>query len=225
MEGVYYFIPACVHPAYNTFMQAPQAKILRNSICQQRKAVTSEDARVHARSISHRLAKLPCYQRAQRIALYISCAGEVDTKYIVNNAWARGKQLYLPVIRHIRGPELLFAPYNPGSRMKTNCFSIPEPQVSPAKLLKPHQLDIVITPLVAFDVHCGRIGMGGGYYDRSFAFLQQQRRWQHPKLVGIAYELQQIPDCEPEWWDVSLHYVVTENRLYSRPAAKFLFIK
>lgn len=169
---------------------------------------------IHSLSIKNTLAKLPCYRKAKKIAIYLSCGGEVQTSLIIKDALAHNKQVYLPVLHHLHGPALLFAPFGANTNLRINRFHIPEPIVVQRKLLKPSELDLVITPLVAFDENCSRIGMGGGYYDRSFAFTDHSKQWQHPKLIGIAYELQKVHNFTPEPWDIALHKIVTEKHLY-----------
>jgi 5-formyltetrahydrofolate cyclo-ligase len=92
-----------------------------------------------------------------------------------------------------------------------NRFKIPEPRFEKNRLIAPELLDLVITPLLAFDGKGHRIGMGAGFYDRTFSFLNRSPRPSKPLLCGLAYAFQQVADTEPEGWDVSLDYVVTEE--------------
>ena len=197
-------------------MLSQTLKQLRKSIISERKAIDPAYSSSCALEIKNTVTRLRCYHQAKKIALYISHGGEVETSLILNDALARGKQVYLPILHNNRGASLLFAPYDQNTQLKLNRYNIPEPDVASCKLIKPRNLDMVITPLVAFDHNCERIGMGGGYYDRSFAFINHLKQWQHPKLTGVAYEFQKINDCEPSSWDIPLHYVVTENCLYSK---------
>jgi len=96
--------------------------------------------------------------------------------------------------------------------LEPNFYGIPEPR--PIELIDPRTLDLVLTPLVAFDGSGHRIGMGGGYYDRSFAFLRRRRYWRKPHLLGLAYELQKLPAIIPNDWDIPLDAVATEARIY-----------
>jgi 5-formyltetrahydrofolate cyclo-ligase len=73
------------------------------------------------------------------------------------------------------------------------------------------KLDLVLTPLVAFDKNCQRIGMGGGYYDRTFSFLRARQQLLKPKLVGLAFACQQVPEIPANPWDIRLYSVITES--------------
>lgn len=121
----------------------------------------------------------------------------------------------LPVL-HEDG-RLRFAPWRAGDPVVANRHGIPEPDVATEALLAPEQLDLVVVPLVAFDARCHRLGMGGGWYDRSFAFRHQTAA--PPWLVGAGFAFQQSDgDLPREDWDVQLDAVCTERATYLRPA-------
>lgn len=130
---------------------------------------------------------------------------------IIERCWACGKHVYLPVLSSDRHGRLEFARYLPDSRMLPNRFNIPEPQVVPGSLVSARALDLALTPLVGFDSTGGRLGMGGGYYDRTFAFLRNRRHWKKPHLIGLAYDFQRVSHLERKAWDVPLEAVVTET--------------
>jgi len=138
--------------------------------------------------------------------------GEIDPYPLLQALWALGKIIYLPVLVPFSRQKLWFAKYAPSDRLVLNRFGIPEPVRR--RLIKPCALDLVLTPLVAFDSRGHRIGMGGGYYDRSFAFLRRRRHWRKPRLLGLAYELQKLPGIIPNDWDIPLDAVATEARIY-----------
>jgi len=69
----------------------------------------------------------------------------------------------------------------------------------------------VLVPLVGFDLSRNRMGMGGGFYDRSFAHRRDNNG--KPLLIGVAYDIQQADTVYPEWWDVKLDIIVTESRI------------
>lgn len=148
--------------------------------------------------LSHKITSTPYYQQSQHIAFYTALKGEIELGPIIKKAWAQGKSCYLPVVS---GQGLCFVRYRPTSIMRANRFGILEP-IGEAQIA-PKQLDLVLMPLVAFDQQCHRIGMGGGYYDRTFS-----QRKTSPLLVGVAHRCQQTQHITPESWDVPLDKVI-----------------
>jgi len=152
------------------------------------------------------------FQTARHIAVYIAMDGEIDPAELIAHARTAGKTLYLPVLEHADDGILEFAPWQPETPLYPNRFRIPEPRVSAESLRAAQDLDLVLTPLVAFDVHGNRLGMGGGYYDRSFAFLKTGVR--KPLLIGLAYEFQRVSVLPAEPWDVPLAGVASDGGFY-----------
>lgn len=98
--------------------------------------------------------------------------------------------------------------------MTPNRFGILEPDIQHNRIMHPRSLDIVIVPLVAFDVQRNRLGMGGGYYDRTFEASRVRSEWKRPRLIGVAHELQKQKLLATRSWDISLDAVITEEGLY-----------
>ena len=106
-----------------------------------------------------------------------------------------------------------FAEITPGSHFKPNRFGIPEPVVDATDLHSAEALDIILLPLVAYDLHGHRIGMGGGFYDRTLAFTRSCPYDQRPELIGLAHEFQYDDKIEPAPWDINLDSLATEKRM------------
>lgn len=160
------------------------------------------------------------YQRARYLAAYWPADGELDPRPLIRAALKRGKRVYLPVLRRgfgpDAGPRLWFARHLPGERMRVNRFGIPEPRISAGRLRPVRRLDLLLLPLVGFDRAGRRIGMGGGYYDRTLAYLQTGRLWRRPRLIGLAHECQRVRRIAARPWDVPLDAVVTEAGCHRR---------
>jgi 5-formyltetrahydrofolate cyclo-ligase len=92
-----------------------------------------------------------------------------------------------------------------------NRYGIPEPASVADGWLRGRDLDVVLAPLVAFDDTGHRLGMGGGFYDRSFGIIGRRAAWRRPFFVGLAYEFQHVDALAARRWDVPLHAVVTER--------------
>jgi 5-formyltetrahydrofolate cyclo-ligase len=163
-----------------------------------------------AAALAARIIALPEFARARRIAAYAAVNGEISLDPVIERALADGKSVYLP---NLDRETLRFSPYFHGQKMRVNRFRLLEPDVGDDEMLAPQELDLVLAPLVVFDAARSRIGMGGGYYDRSFAFRKDPAR-PAPVLIGVAHELQKVERIEPESWDVRLDKIVTDAATY-----------
>lgn len=137
----------------------------------------------------------------------------MDPAALLLDAIADGKRLYLPRVPFQHDGALQFFTWDPDSAMQSNRLGIPEPVETESTRIAPEKLDLVLAPLLAFDLHGHRLGMGGGYYDRTFAFLKSGAH-ARPMLLGLAYEFQRLENIPQASWDVPLAGVVTECRSY-----------
>jgi 5-formyltetrahydrofolate cyclo-ligase len=150
-------------------------------------------------------------RRARRVACYLANDGEMDVGPVMDLLRASGGRVFLP---SLHGRELWFFPYDNGTPLRANRFGIPEPELSAQNRCRPRDLDLVLMPLVAFDTAGNRLGMGGGYYDRTFSYLRNRVTWKKPLLIGIAYEFQRLESLPSQPWDIALHGVATERQVY-----------
>ena len=187
-------------------------KDLRHEMRARRRALDAASCTAAAQKLATRVADLACYRSARHIAGYRAVEGEMDPAPLMQRADHAGKRLYLPRLAARRTRTLQFMRWTPGTRMQPNRIGIPEPADDKDGEIPPAMLDLVLTPLVAFDRHGQRLGTGGGYYDRTFAFLKGGTT--RPLLLGLAYEFQLLEHIEPRPWDVPLNGVVTEQQVY-----------
>ena len=119
------------------------------------------------------------------------------------------KTVYLPVLHPLGHQTLLFYRYQPNQPMPLNRYGIPEPEWRRQRAARAWSLPLVFTPLVAFDSQGNRIGMGGGYYDRTFD--RSRCRVKHTHLTGLAYQFQEVGLLKAEPWDTPLAAIVTDG--------------
>lgn len=186
---------------------------LRQRLRQQRRQLSLEQRELAAKNLLQQLKKLPLYQTAQHIALYLENDAEISTRFILEDAWTLKKNCYLPILSADPNNSLSFMPYQRDTSMVANQFGILEPVFVSEHAISPQQLDLVFCPLVAFDQQGNRLGMGGGFYDKTFAFTKQTPSTT-PSLIGLAYELQKISRIPSDDWDVALTGVVTDKHYY-----------
>lgn len=146
--------------------------------------------------------------QAATVAVYLSDGNEPDLDALIDALWQHKQRVVLPGLPPF-GRQLRFLEYRPGSRLRQGRFGLWQPQRG--GVISPRHIDLVLLPLVGFDPAGNRIGQGGGFYDRSFAFRREPRRWRHPKLVGVAYDLQRVASLPRQPWDVPLDAVVTDT--------------
>ena len=182
-------------------------KALRQSLRQKRRSI-STSKRVHfAMSLAHQVKKLANFQNGQKIAIFLPNDGEIDPKYIQNFLKKRQIGIYLPILVD---KSLKFAKI--GKNFRKNRFGIPEPKNT--QILSANRMNIIFMPLVGFDKNKNRIGMGGGFYDRTLGFKQRQKSFNNPKLYGLAFDCQQVDKLEAQPWDVKLDAVITPSSIY-----------
>ena len=195
------------------FMKSQSPQSLRRAIREERRTLSAGDHRSYSEQICQHIARSPQFRRARRIALYLPNDGEIDLRPLISEAWLRNKRCYLPVLMPFHENRLWFAPLERAERMVLNRFGISEPDRNWYQMVKLWSIDLLLMPLVAFDEGGNRMGMGGGFYDRSFAYLRQRRQWRKPHLLGTGFELQRVDRLPHQPWDIPLHSVVTERGL------------
>ena len=157
--------------------------------------------------IAERVVRSHEFMACKTIACYLSSYDEVDTSYIIERAWCANKRIFAPVVADKHG--MFFRQLLPETRLEKSRFDLWEPASGPT--INANRVDMVVTPVVAFDDKNYRIGMGGGYFDRCFSFLKHRQHWLHPKLIGVAFECQRVEKIDPNPWDVRLYSVTTER--------------
>ena len=190
-----------------------QRNQLRKTLRHERKLLDAETQLQHAMRLAKQLSDCDLFKRSKKIAVYLPEDGEIDPGFLIHTAWRAHKKIYLPVLAPFSS-RLYFAPYTKQSNMQLNRFQIAEPDVHPRFWLKPQQLDLILMPLVGFDEQGNRLGMGGGFYDRSLQFTRYRKGQHSPYLVGLAHQLQQVNQLPHEAHDIPMQMLATEQRLY-----------
>ena len=159
------------------------------------------------------------FHHSRRIAFYLASDGEPDLRPLIELAWRRRKACFVPILDKIIARRLFFAPFHPGQVLRHNRFGILEPVPHAHERLRSGRLDLVLMPLVGFDEQGHRIGMGGGFYDRTLAYLRPRRHRPRPHLMGIAFECQRLEHIPAQPWDIPLQSIATPDRLLLCPAS------
>ena len=187
---------------------------LRRELRDRRRALTAPTRIAAAESLADRLLSLPFFgAEASPPSGYVAGYWAMDGEIGLHAFQVRlpSSLIYCLPMLHPDGL-LRFAPWNPGDALVTNRHGIPEPDVQPDDALEAGQMTLVVLPLVGFDAGCQRLGMGGGWYDRSFAFRHAQAA--PPWLAGAAFDVQRVDAITAEAWDVRLDAVCSERATY-----------
>ena len=187
---------------------------LRRMLRKARRALTPSEQRQAALGVYRQLAQHPLFRRAKHISLYLPTDGEIDPRLLLRAAQRRGKATYLPVLSAWPRTKMVFQRVRPGEKLLPNRFRILEPRVNISRQRKVWALDLVLLPLVGFDDAGGRLGMGGGFYDRSLAYLARRQCWRKPTLLGLAHECQKVERLVQASWDVPLAGTVSDKGWY-----------
>jgi 5-formyltetrahydrofolate cyclo-ligase len=179
---------------------------LRKTLRQRRRSLTAYQQQQAAKQIALRLINSPLMAKCQKIGFYLAMDGEISPHYLLRLALARGKSCYLPVLRRFPKSELGFVKITATSRLYRHDFGMKEPRQRPRLFI--NQLDLVCMPLVGFNKQGHRLGMGGGFYDRSLARCQNKRLMK----LGLAHDCQEVDALINQPWDIPLHGVVTATQ-------------
>jgi 5-formyltetrahydrofolate cyclo-ligase len=186
---------------------------LRTEMRARRRRLTQVEQHAAALRLARIVTSSHLFRRSLHISFYIANDGELNPAPLMQWAASVGKHCYLPVITKTQ--RLWFAPYRFGDPLAFNRYRIPEPSRQDLPLVRAQVLDLILVPLVAFDELGNRLGMGGGFYDRSLAYLRHRRHWHKPRLMGLAHEFQRVPTLGRETWDIPMDVIATDAGLYS----------
>jgi len=200
-----------VHKLIN--LKKVQRQKLRSEFRNKRQALSGEQQFAAASKLLKTCVASTTLAQATTIACYIANDGEIDPMAIIDYCWQQSKCVLLPVLHPFNQEHLLFVKYRPNSPTRKNCYGIEEPIVTVANLCPLVNIDLILTPLVAFDVEGSRLGMGGGYYDRTLAPIR--RDLLPTQLIGLAHSCQQTDLLLTSSWDIPLDGIATPDHFFS----------
>jgi len=180
---------------------------LRRAAKNARAGLSVEQRRQASEKIASKIIASDLFDGAQNIACYIPLDTEVSTWPIIRRAWDMKKRVFAPVTK--KNFQMVFCEFTDTGGLEANKWGLQEPKAGKRANLK--QLDVVIAPVVAFDMNRNRIGMGGGFYDRAFSFLGDADDTIKPVLIGVAFDCQNVEKISPNPWDIRLFRIITES--------------
>ncbi|MEJ2688529.1 MAG: 5-formyltetrahydrofolate cyclo-ligase [Deltaproteobacteria bacterium] len=180
---------------------------LRRQILTERDSLSPEFRSAASLAITDRLWPLEPFAEANTLFTYVNFRSEPETGTIIHRALAAGKVVTVPYT--VIGSHLLACRIkDPALELRPGYCSIPEPDPATSPPVAPRSIDVVLLPGSVFDLQGGRLGYGGGYYDRFLA-----REAPQALRIGLAFEKQVVDKLPLELHDIPLHLLVTEERL------------
>jgi 5-formyltetrahydrofolate cyclo-ligase len=195
--------------------QSAARRALRKQMREARQRLTRRQRRDASLAIAQSALRAGLLKSGLKVAAYVAVRHEADLAVLMARARAIGCRLYLPRVSNQRTGRMEFHRFAGLRNLKRSSLGLLEPACT-APRLPPRELDRVFVPLSAFDAAGRRLGTGGGFYDRRFAWLARGRSWRKPRLVGVGYEVQRVPRVPAEPWDVVMDAIVTERGVLRR---------
>jgi 5-formyltetrahydrofolate cyclo-ligase len=186
---------------------------LRLDLRTRRQSLSRQQQTVAASQLMRRLIQLPAFRNARHLAAYIASDGEISPATLLRYAGLIKKHCYLPKISTAAATNSMrFYCYHYRQTLRQNRYGIGEPSGLHRQAQAANKLDIVLLPLTGFDKAGQRLGMGGGYYDRAFAF-KRGITGRKPIMIGIAHHCQEVNSLPSDDWDIPLDYIVTDRQV------------
>ena len=187
-----------------------QRNQLRKQMRAKRLALTDDEQAFAAQDIIPKSLALIERYSAQHIAFYLPFNGEISPLALMDRLIKQDKKIYLPVLHPFSANQLLFLQYHGEAHLERNRLGILQPKLDVRNVLPLNELEMIFVPLVACDKQGNRLGMGGGFYDRTLSQAKQLIS------VGLAHQCQQIEHLPLESWDEPLSYIVLGGKLGCR---------
>ena len=160
-----------------------------------------EAKRLRSQEILTRLFNHPKFSQARSLSTYLALPSEVETRPLLKEARGRGKKVYVPWV----DPEkkrIWMIGFEDIKELKPGLYGILEPVFDPKRVGDPASFELIIVPGIGFDREGGRLGRGGGYYDR---FLKEARQ---AYKIGLAFECQIVERVPRESGDIPVDEVL-----------------
>lgn len=189
-------------------------KELRKLLRSRRRSLTNLQQQLAAKNLYKQIVTSSLFKKSKHIGFYLANDGEIDPHVLLKIAKKYKKHIYLPVLKQWPKYAMVFQHIKPSTRWTFNQYKIKQPVYDKTLVSHPLKLDLILMPLVGFDGEGGRLGMGGGFYDRYFSYLSRMNSWRKPYLLGLAHECQKIEKLHLNSWDIKAMAVVTDKQWY-----------
>lgn len=186
---------------------------IRRRVKSKRNSISTAEQAKAAFWVALRIARHPCFRRAKSFTAYIAANGELSLAPLIRLGQQQGKTCFLP---KISGQGMGFHSFPKGAKLYRNRYNLMEPS-SLKGTLNLAKVNLILCPLVAFDRHGNRLGMGGGFYDKALSKLKDNRKL---KVWGVGHDCQEVPLMQPQTWDIAMDGIFTPSQAITTKTAK-----
>ena len=181
---------------------------LRKRILGARDGLSAYDRQTKSSSVLHRFLGLKDLHQWSTLFIYVNFRSEVETLELIRECLRRGIRVAVPLVDASAVSMIPLLINNPDEDLAPGYYNIPEPDPRKAQRVRGGEIDAVVIPGSVFDIHGGRLGYGGGYYDRFLVNDAPQAR-----RIALAFELQVVDKVPVEPHDQPLDILITEKRV------------
>lgn len=187
---------------------------IRKKMRAERRGLSVKDQKTASFNLAKNLDAFLKFKKWSKFGIYLARDGEISLNFWLKNL-KHTKSVYLPIVHKYNNGKLSFAKYNETTKLMPNKFKILQPDLKLGLNFNWLKLDAMFLPLVAFDKNSNRLGMGGGFYDKTLARLNSPT-FNRPHLIGIAHSLQEVEQLNVEKWDFRLDTIITDSSIFYR---------
>ena len=191
-------------------MKEPERSSLRKQILGLRDQLNSKDRHVKSKAVMHNFLALSDFGQWTTLFIYVNFRSEVETLELIAHCLDKGKRVAVPLVEAATHSMLPLLIKDPEKDLVPGYYGIPEPDPQKCILANAKAIDVAVIPGSVFDINGGRLGYGGGYYDRFLLNHAPQAR-----RIGLAFELQVVDQVPIMPHDQPLDILVTEKRIVS----------
>lgn len=174
---------------------------LRREMRARRRALSEAEQRSAAQDVCACVRTFAPYLQARSVMAYMACRGELDLAPVMEDALARGKTLLLP--RCEENGRMTARQVTALTQLRPGAYGLMEPDEA-CEIFPPEEIGLIFVPGTAFDRVGGRIGQGGGYYDRFLCGTKALR-------AGVCHDFALLPGVPVQAHDVSMEYIITPD--------------
>lgn len=186
--------------------QVPTTRASIRKLCREaRNALSPKQQLAAAEALASKVIESIKDGNIGSIGVYLASDGELSLSPLIDYCWCHNIRVNVPVLHPFSKGHIVFCDYRPDSEMVNNKYNIQEPKLTCQTLTPLHELDVILAPLVAFDDDNQRLGMGGGYYDRTLAAVTPEHKL---AVWGVAHQCQHIPSIPCEPWDIPMDRII-----------------